>query len=608
MEGNLSRARSSLYIHPALSSDGSTSAPSPPIVDSASSDPNTTSRFGHSRMPSDNLIHPDTDRSPPGARQQRSASALGAAGGYRQPLSNSKSADGLKLNPSKTPKRTSLPAPEKNLEGPSEDEMTHELRTGENRAHLDNYAGSTFGPSLERPTSRPGSASQMRELKDQVNGLKGRISSLREQARADSLKRRSLQSLRIPSPFTNAQVDKWHPEPPLSETKSGHEATNPKEEDINHAQEADQAPKDPDHSAPAPEEDESDYSEYEMASEGLQTPRASALVDGPVLDEAESAQMGPEDCVPPGDNIETIDDFDGDEDDFDYASESGESLYHDAPQTALSHEDREDAFDYEHFFLHSAMGTLSQEHLGRRGSYSSEGSVETTKGPILTSDERGGSRHHSRRGSGDTVSTMDSFATADEERAKRFSSTTTSSYHDASNGMEDEPSPSAEYEVDPHLRLASPGYEQYTNGISTRPRHNSVIHRPISNRASTLHRPSVSSFESTGTTRSFPLINGKVKMSGGILTPRGSPDEELRNVSDVLMNETASVAEKEGTKNRVMQGLGRDDEIMVQRLVASLGRCVLGLSDAGQASAEARVFRRRILEAKRVLEGLGSTA
>jgi hypothetical protein len=44
----------------------------------------------------------------------------------------------------------------------------------------------------------------------------------------------------------------------------------------------------------------------------------------------------------------------------------------------------------------------------------------------------------------------------------------------------------------------------------------------------------------------------------------------------------------------------------VERLVASLGRCVLGLTENGRASAESRMFRRRLDAARRVLEGVDS--
>lgn len=604
MEGNLSRARSTLYVNTSLSSDGSTSAPSPPVHtgDGASSDPNmTTSKFGHSRMRSDYLIRPDMNPgSPPSASPQRSASALGAAGGYRQPLSSSKSVDGLKPNLAKPPYRTSLPGPERSLEPLSEDEMSHEPRV-RGSAELDNFLSPTFGPAPERPASRPGSVTQMRELKEQVHGLKGRISSLREQAKADSLKRRSLQSLRIPSPFTNAEVDQWPPGPPPPEAQHAHEDTAPNEADVDHSATDANQPQ------PVFEEDESDYSEYEMASEGLRSHRSSALVNG--TGQNEDHVPGDVKQEDHDDDVESLDEFHDGQDDFDYASESGDSLYHDAPQTALSHEDREDAFDYEHFFLHSAMGTLSQEHLGRRGSFSSEDSVETTKGPIATPENDETTRRHSRRGSSDTTSTSDSFATADEERERRQS--TRVSYYDASSGATDQRRPDSEPETNAPGSLPSPDSDEDVNGIGARRRHNSVVYRPTSKRASVLHRPSVSSFESTGTTRSFPLMNGKVKMNGGVLTPRGSPDEELKNVSDALMSETTSICEKEGPQGRgtpVIQALNKDDQILVQRLVASLGRCVLALGDAGQASPEGRVYRRRLYEAKRLLEGLESTA
>lgn len=608
MEGNLSRARSTLYINSSLSSDGSTSALSPPIIttDGASSDPSTTtSKFGHSRMRSDNLIRPDMNPgSPSDTSPQRSASALGAAGGYRQPLSGSKSVDALKLSLAKPPYRTSLPGPERSLEPLSEDEMSHEPRTRVS-VEPDNFLSPTLGPAPERPTSRPGSATQMRELKEQVHGLKGRISSLREQAKADSIKRRSLQSLRTPSPFTNAEVDQWLSGPPPLGPQPVHEVTGPKEPDIDHSA------KDACHPGPVSEEDESGYSEYEMASEGLRSHRSSALVseaeqgEDRVLGEVE--QKGQ---VPVEDDIESLVEFHDGQDDLDYASESGDSLYHDAPQAAISHEDREDAFDYEHFFLHSAMGTLSQEHLGRRGSFSSEDSVETTKGPIATTETNETKRRHGRRGSGDTTSTSDTFATADEDREGRQSSTR-ASYYSASSGVINGPKPDLEPETNSSGSFPSSSSDEGVNGTGARRRHNSVIYRPTSKRASVLHRPSVSSFESTGTTRSFPLMNSKVKMNGGVLTPRGSPDEELTSVSDALLSEATSVCEKEGPRGRgtpVMQTLNQDDQVLVQRLVASLGRCVLGLSDAGQGSAEGRVYRRRLYEAKRLLEGLETTA
>src|SRR6202012_5630746 len=53
------------------------------------------------------------------------------------------------------------------------------------------------------------------------------------------------------------------------------------------------------------------------------------------------------------------------EDDLEDVSTSGDTEYFDPetaqPVVAERHEDRADAFDYENFFLHSAMGTYSRE-------------------------------------------------------------------------------------------------------------------------------------------------------------------------------------------------------------------------------------------------------
>jgi hypothetical protein len=53
-----------------------------------------------------------------------------------------------------------------------------------------------------------------------------------------------------------------------------------------------------------------------------------------------------------------------------------------------------------------------------------------------------------------------------------------------------------------------------------------------------------------------------------------------------------------------LEALLREDKYLVERIVANLGRCVLGLTENGRASAESRMFRRRLDAARRVLEGL----
>ena len=145
-----------------------------------------------------------------------------------------------------------------------------------------------------------------------------------------------------------------------------------------------------------------------------------------------------------------------------------------------------------------------------------------------------------------------------------------------------------------------------------------------------MHRPSVSSFDSTGTNRSFPLVNRPKKASStGVLTPNPSPDQDLKSISDSLMSRTVSACEQHQQQNDgpecgdgagdakpgdglasnslappPMQMLQREDKYLVERLVAGLGRCVLGLTENGRASAESRMYRRRMDAARRILEGL----
>lgn len=151
------------------------------------------------------------------------------------------------------------------------------------------------------------------------------------------------------------------------------------------------------------------------------------------------------------------------------------------------------------------------------------------------------------------------------------------------------------------------------NEIAGRRRQDSVLYRPTSATAVRMHRPSTSSFESMGTNRSFPLV-GKTKVNGGVLTPSGSPDDELLRVSESLMSDTASICETDddgqGQPSSVtqLQNLAKEDQIAVERLVASLGKCVLALGENSRAGAESRLHRRRIDVARRILEGLEDPA
>jgi hypothetical protein len=121
----------------------------------------------------------------------------------------------------------------------------------------------------------------------------------------------------------------------------------------------------------------------------------------------------------------------------------------------------------------------------------------------------------------------------------------------------------------------------------------SPISRPVSVvRASSAqaakHHASISSFASTGTTRSFPLVNKPKNMNPD---PRNSILSEALNLNGV------------GRPLSSVDMLAKEDQILIERLVASVGKCVLGLQEAGRASSEGRMWRRRLDTARRILDG-----
>lgn len=555
------------------------------------------------------------------------------------------------------------------LEPLGEDDVSQTKRRSElfNLNRYSSITSPTFGSPPEKGLSRSASTSHMRDIRDQVNDLKGKISSLREQARADSLKRSSLQSLRTPSPFTHAKVNQWH-------TRSV--------EDAELTPTIEEGPEIPSWSGDTAGANNSRDSgsgvfnedAFEAAatdSEGIETEdmgRLEQFTPDPfeydiglnAVGDNEDLLTENGDAEEDGELIESdYEEATGDDDDV--ISNSGDSIYHESVQHHVSHEDREDAFDYEHFFLHSAMGTISQG-LARRGSdasFTSDDSVETTRGPVAEAEDTDQEKPPSlkRRGSDASVSTMESFATATEGLSSRQGSLDLlTPEQDGTDAEElDEAADIVGPETFPMLQTHSDALERpetpptakrstfagvgsvsspYGQGSTRLDSLYSSIRRPMSSTAMTRpHAPSVSSFESTGTTRSFPLVNrpaSKSSGSSGVLTPEGrSSESDGRTTSSILFSRrtsqtkgvsngqdahqhslsirstssTTSLIEENGT-TAVMETLPRDDQFLVERLVASLGRCVLGLTENSRASTEARMYRRRIDAARRILEGL----
>ncbi|KAK4035164.1 hypothetical protein C8A01DRAFT_18120 [Parachaetomium inaequale] len=708
MEGNLTRARSSLHYTSPYGSDGST--PSPPFqrastavypvengADPSASPPDPAP--GHTRMSSDVAMR---NGLPYRVSMPRSQSALGAAGGYRQPLTASKSADHIRGDlddGSPRPVHKASSVREAGLKPLTEDEVARlgEADRASNNARLEAFLSPTFGsPTFgsfhsdggARNPQRSSSAAQMRDIKDQMRDLKGKISSLREQARVDNMKRRSLQSLRTPSPFTHSQVDHWYAEPPSNRASEIITDEFPDRSPWN----GEESSVDGDAKDAAQQLDsghvEGEETDYADAEEEIPPEHAADLQpqsETPVVETNDVAEDEEDvsDMHTENGDMEDAEEAFHDADDADYMSESGESLYHDTVQHQISHEDREDAFDYEHFFLHSAMGTMSLARRASRESFTSEDSVETTRGPVAngTSSDEQLPPFVGRRNSSNSISTIDTFATAQESRSLKspvspdeyhsvfdFSSRATSAqsshrYRSGSTatakrlsftpGTLHPPTSGggpatrdSDGSISPIAEESSTAGSPAATKNRTEPsRRASVIHhhRPISaaaaaaassGAASPLRRPSIASFESVGTNRSFPLVNKpgppsrsvSKASSAGVLTPRDSPDGgELRNIASRLMSDVGSHTHNTTANGEPVHGNGdgdgddsgvvnggphpleallREDKYLVERIVASLGRCVLGLTENGRASAESRVFRRRLDAARRVLEGL----
>ena len=259
----------------------------------------------------------------------------------------------------------------------------------------------------------------------------------------------------------------------------------------------------------------------------------------------------------------------------------GDEDFHDTSTSPIveRHEDRPDAFDYEHFMLHSALGSYSgigmrrsSTRRARASSLSSESSVETTKprnsigekpgGPALGEDNmaNGG---HGRQNSIESVSTVNTYATAIEGKESEAS--------EASDSVQEEPAPRQKVEF---------------------PR----------NRADRI-RPEPRARNSF---RNRKHITSAQKGWPNSPTPKTSPVEEPTSAqaSDVLRY-LSSLAPKEGRAHLEALTLGEKDKEMVERLVNSLSKLCSHMHTLGLEGSkyEARVFRRKLDAARRILDG-----
>jgi hypothetical protein len=505
----------------------------------------------------------------------------------------------------------------------------------------------TAGLGISEFTPIPGvfrskSQSQMRDLRDQMNDLKGKIWTLKARAKEDNIRRRSLQSLRTPSPFTSA-AEQWYTS--AIEYREGGLNTNagygwsPKKEFAD-------SPVDEHH-----EESKTSGSPADMigvAHDSIEVkPTATdamSTVETPYEDGEEGPLDGEEveeegeqvDREPQGEDEMLEDELD--DGDLMDDNEEGEEEHLDADPyeegetddefldtesaPAERHEDRADAFDYEHFFLHSALGNYSRtSRRSRRGSVSSEESVETTR--ALTPSAEPGSttawaelkskrsftsiksatlrppRVHHRNDSVDSVSTFATFATATEGLDN----------DDEGDGSDEAvfwQIQNAQHAV-PAVPIPNDANASVTNETASWPPRNSSRSgsRPNS-RANSIYitRPArpmtviqINGYP-TPTIPKDSLTSSEPTNSMSITTAKGLPmtpsPQPTSNLVQALM-----AADAQRTLN-----FSQVDRELVEKLVESLGKvCVQMGNSAGEEAYESKVWRRRLDTARRVLEG-----
>ncbi|KAA8566932.1 hypothetical protein EYC84_010028 [Monilinia fructicola] len=650
MEGNLTRARSSLYVTPSVSmpsiySSSPLTNPSLLQIDrrisgipsrqrsfSSFHADSTASSPGHSRVWSENNISPSRAtafpvRASSAAASYRARSSMGSnAANPASPLSPGVTKE-EKSSGIARPTGSGQSSPRSRISPPLASHLAPLVEDGipelGERTNGGTDTDRDYSTLREGRLSRSSSTSSMRmqDIHTQMHDLKGRLSVLRDRARDDSMKRRSLQSLRTPSPFTTGE--QWYsggPDGRENAAKTGSVVDHGQSHGVQNGKPSKDvytSPFVPMRQAPRYAESEAesiyeDAGESRVKSPGVASPRQHYA---PIVEEGDYDTCSEESEVSSNDSYN--DDYEG-FDEFDHEDNSDVSIYHESVAEQISHEDREDAFDYEHFFLHSAMGTMSRE---RRGSISSEDSVETTRGPTapipLVENRHDPSERssmvHLRSDSNASISTLATFATArstmdddenSEDEENPFDLTVP---HNDTRDIDTPDSPT----ITPYKPTTTTPIAAKRSTFGSLPRNTTINDandigiargsglydidiRPL------LHSRNISldSATSTSTTRSFPLST-KTKELQNAFTPPGTAS----STDSYPVRSTSLENNRKNGQLSPVHMLSQDDQILVERLVASLGNCVLGLREMEPGSYDSRIWRRRLDAARRVLEG-----
>lgn len=584
-------------------------------------------------------------------------------GSWTQGIRSSRSFDSLGSNGVRRTTRGEHPlhakeSPDLTLEPLQEDDASHQAPSPRNSQVLEDEQHDALG--IHRPASRT------EDLREQIGTLKGKISSLKERAREDSLRRQSMLSLRTPSPFNNAvaaapeffytqsptygnavldtnagvghTIQDNSPATPQSQQYAWEKGRTYTGSRNAFAEQAAAQTSPHNRVSPEPVVQEEVYRQLASVTRSLQefphkrTPSGTAIIESAAnryshhqstpgseaprtyasdsQDEAPAYGARRVSPLPVGEPLTP---------DYDHAvsdDEGGsESIYEDAEyeqRPNVAHEDRDDAFDYQHFFLHSAMATYGS---GRRKSTSSEESVssaETARGPAAALedelfDPNSGiyppptpetperlreieCKIHKRTMSNGSVSTTDSFATAAEGRT---SPPTLSRQASAL----DWPIPPSGLHSQPSSRPTSRPNSRPTSRPNSRP---NTAFRTERRRDGSSER--ADSGIGIGVARRPNSSNDHKRPA---LLTRRSQD----TISDPPMSPKTMVLQDPATLavrallNPHGQQLGLKDKALLFSLVESLRKVCHRLQEEDEGQYESRVLRRRLDDARRALDG-----
>ena len=655
MEGNLNRARSTLGTRPSssMSSFNNQNGNSVALyglpsdrVDRAGFSPlkhrqgtaHAPETSGHSRVFSETSVPSSLNTKPiPGPEGLGITDADGESPNHEQEPSrrwfwnglNRSTSIGNKYNKSLEPLDENGPAADENSRVPTPEKSS---RSSEENARIRRIrelerAASTF--DVENPPAtgltRARSTAQMRDIRDQVQDLKGKISTLKRRARQDSLYRRSLQNLRTPSPFTAADTsENWYRGVPLAAERQASIERDLKEDgemqnaepsgqtdgDIrdapNSPAEAEEAGKDNDSGVDLQEQDR----DNEEPVSNVKLPRenageaANALIDPQLqrvapeetksknpwenLGEARVVETEGDRHITSSDSLEeraAIDEISDGPDDF---QDSG------MVSSGERHEDRPDAFDYEHFFLYSGSGHYSRRSKSHESSSSSsengsqdesetsEFSVETTKPDDAAKGLRSKAglpetdyvNSHARKESVESASTADTFATATEGR-----------------------------ETDEETQESTP-----RNTIVVPPRSDSLKKKPpkLDRRGNTRKSKQEKRAQPSPGTRA---PSNSLSSAAGFV-PVSSAASGMASLPAIpsMLTFLASFnpgKEAEQTLPSKPIRLGDGDREMAERVINSLAKVCIRLESEGSNGSkyDARMCRRKLESARRVLDG-----